>query len=454
LGTVELWRTVRIRHVSATSIFMSAQHNLAVPLDSGSSGQPTPDSLSLLEAPIDPRYLRSSRLAFLWERRRLLFDSSLWGAALALLVALLSPSRFTSTARLMPPDPPLMEQLALLHSLSELAGFSLDSSKTGGSSTFIIPANVFATILSSESIQNGVIDKLRLRNVYGSGTQADARRELSRRTNISVDRKTHFLTIEVTDRDPLRAQQIAAEYIVQLNSLLTRVDNSASHRERVFLQQRLLEVGDDLQDAESDFSRFSSGNLLVDLHDEDSTLQQTVLYLQGRLIAEKTQLQALRTIYADDNVRVHEAQARILELTRQIRELAGRSKATLPDSASTAPLIPLGRLPVLGVGYVDLLRRVKVDEALFEALSRKYEVARAQEAREHPSITVLDSPELPEKRVFPLRVLMIAAGGCLAFLSCVTWIFLKSDWDQLAQEGPAKVRAAGVPLSVLRRILS
>jgi capsule polysaccharide export protein KpsE/RkpR len=192
----------------------------------------------------------------------------------------------------------------------------------------------------------------------------------------------------------------------------------------------------------------------VDLQDENSALQQTLLYLQDRLIAEKTQLQALRTLYANDNVRVHEAQARILELTRQIRQLGGHSNATREESASTAPLIPLGKLPVLGVGYIDLLRRVKVDEVLFGALARKYEIARAQEARELPSVTVLDSPELPEKRVFPLRVLMIATGTCLAFLSCVTWIFLKSDWDQIAQEHPAKVPAANVSFPFLRRILS
>jgi uncharacterized protein involved in exopolysaccharide biosynthesis len=431
---------------------MRTQQNPAIPLAPDAPGRSAPDLLTLLDAPIDPRYLRSSRLALLWDRRRRLFDASLWGAALALLAALLSPSRFTSTARLMPPDPPLMEQLTMLRSLSELVGFPLDSSKTGASSTFIIPANVFATILSGDSIQNGVIEKLGLRRIYGSGTQADARRQLSRRTNISVDRKTHFLTIEVIDTDPQRAQQIAAEYIVQLNSLLARVDNSESHRERIFLQQRLLEVGRDLQDAETGFSQFSSNNSLVDLHDEDSTLQQTVLYLQGRLIAEKTQLQSLRTLYADDNVRVREAQARILELTRQMRQLGGHSNASTANSAETAPLIPLRELPVLGVNYIDLLRRVEVDEALFESFSRKYEMARAQEARELPRVTVLDSPEVPEKRVFPLRVLMIAAGACLAFLSCVTWIFLKSDWDRLAPEDPAKVRAAGASPPFLRRI--
>jgi tyrosine-protein kinase Etk/Wzc len=439
---------------AALSITMSAQQNPAIPVAPDSSGQSAPSLVTLLDAPIDPCYLRSSRLALLWDRRRLLFDASLWGAALALLIALLSPSRFTSTARLMPPDPPLREQLALLRSLSELVGFSLDSSKAGPSSTFIIPSNVFATILSTDSIQNGVIDKLGLRKVYSCGTEVDARRELSRRTNISVDRKTHFLTIEVTDHDPQRAQQITAEYIAQLNLLLARVDNSASHRERLFLQQRLLEVGHELQGAESDFSRFSAGNFLVDLHDEDSTLQQTVLYLQGQLIAEKTQLQALRTVYADDNAHVHEAQARILELTRQIRQLGGHSNTTLVGSASTAPLIPLRKLPALGVGYIDLLRRVKVDETQFEALARKYEMARAQEARELPSVTVLDSPEIPEKRVFPLRVLMIAAGACLAFLSCVTWIFLKSDWDRLAPEDPAKMLAACVSRPFPRRILS
>ena len=47
--------------------------------------------------------------------------------------------------------------------------------------------------------------------------------------------------------------------------------------------------------------------------------------LQGELIATETELQGLRQIYTDYNVRVRTAQARIKELNRQLQKLGGKS---------------------------------------------------------------------------------------------------------------------------------
>ena len=413
------------------------------PTGQNSAASATP---GLLDAPIDPGYLRASRLALLWDRRKSLFKSSICGAALAAVIALLSPVRFTSAVRLMPPGSLDGEQLAILTSLANMAGSASDSS--GGPFPLLTtPADIFAGILSSRCVQNGIIEKFELRRAYGNNTWEGARRELSRRTGISVDRKSRVLSIEVTDHDPLRAQAIAQEYISQLNALSVRMDTSASHRERVFLEQRLAEIHSDLESSERDLSRYASANSLIDTPVQNSSTVRSVMSLEGRLIAEQSQLQALRQIYGDENARVRAAQARIAELNRQKQELGGNSGAT-QDANS---YIPLRKLPLLGMGYADLARRVYIDESLFEALSEKVELAKVAEARDLPSVKVLDAPDFPERKVFPQPILMIVVGFGLGFLLCLIWIVVQADQYPPYSPDPLKASISGAYLAITAR---
>jgi uncharacterized protein involved in exopolysaccharide biosynthesis len=84
---------------------------------------------------------------------------------------------------------------------------------------------------------------------------------------------------------------------------------------------------------------------------------------------------------------------------------------------------PLRQLPRLAVPYADLYRTVKVQEAVFELLTQQYEIARIQEAKDIPVVSVIDSPGIPEKKSFPPRLLLallltlfvigVTAGGML-----------------------------------------
>ncbi len=65
---------------------------------------------------------------------------------------------------------------------------------------------------------------------------------------------------------------------------------------------------------------------------------------------------------------------------------------------------PLRQLPRLAVPYADLYRTVKVQEAVFELLTQQYEIARIQEAKDIPVVSVIDSPGIPEKKSFPPRL--------------------------------------------------
>ena len=119
--------------------------------------------------------------------------------------------------------------------------------------------------------------------------------------------------------------------------------------------------------------------------------------LEGELIASRTQLESLKQIYADNNVHVRATQARVEELQRQVDKQLGSTSELPADGQADHLVYPSIRaLPLLGVSYADLYRNSRVQEAIFETLTKQYELARVEEAKETPTIKVLDAPDVPD----------------------------------------------------------
>lgn len=386
------------------------------------------------------RRRRIARFARLWDNRLPLAKITVIGAAVALLVGLLIPSRYTSTTRLMPPDPPSGQGMALLASIVGKMGASLGAA--GGELLGMkTSADLFAGLLDSRTVQNELITRFNLREAYGEDRWVDARKELSRRTDVSIDRKSGILTIQVTDHDPKRACAMAQEYIAQLNGVVTQLNTSSAHRERVFLEERLGQVKMELDSAERDFSQFASRNGAIDIKEQGKAMVEAGALLEGQLIAAQTELEGLRAIYTDQNVRVRSAQARVNELRRQVQKMGGKLE---PDGEAAGKsddaLYPsLRKLPLLGVTYADLYRRMKVEETVFETLTQQYEIAKVQEAKEVPSVKVLDPPDVPEKKSYPPRILLTLVGGLFALAAGIAWIMARDHWSNIDPEDPGKV---------------
>ena len=148
-------------------------------------------------------------------------------------------------------------------------------------------------------------------------------------------------------------------------------------------------------------------------------------------------------------------QARVAELQRQIEKgLGGKTNALGNSNAQDQhPLFPsIRELPALGVGYADLYRNTRVQEAVFQTLTQEYELAKVQEAKETPSVKVLDAPDVPESKFFPPRLLIIALGTMLAMAGSVLWIFGKRAWDRTAEADPQKVFTLEVIHTVRARL--
>jgi len=389
----------------------------------------------------------------LWGHCGFLCRVTLRAMLVSTLVAFLIPSRYNSTARLMPPENPsssglAMAAAAISGSGSELGGIASDF--LGLKST----SDVFVGILTSRSVQDKLIQQFDLKKLYRDRRMEDARRDLAEHTAASVDRKSQIITITVTDRSPQRAAAMSQAYVDELNHLVSELSTSSARRERIFLEGRLQAVNQDLEAAEKEFSQFASQNTAIDIKEQARALVEAAATIQGQLIAAQSQFEGLRQIYTDNNAGVRIVKARIDELQHQLEKLGGRGESTTtvsaPPNESMYPSIR--KLPLLGVAYADLYRRTRIQEAVLETLTKEYELAKVQEAKEIPTVKVLDAGIVPDKKSFPPRLLIIYLGTSLSLAAAAVWVFANGAWQETNANDPRKVFAQEVFSSVWARL--
>ena len=358
-----------------------------------------PVRADLLEERFDEHHA-VTMLRLVWERRALLFRFVILGVVVSSLIAFLIPKRYKSTARLMPPDDQTGSGLAM--AAAALTGSGSLASMAGDLLGIKSTSEIFAGILSSHTTADKLISQFNLKKLYGVKNIEDARIALADHTDVTVDRKSQIITIDVTDRSPERAAALARSYVDELNYLVAELSTSSARRERIFLEGRLQSVSQDLEKAEKDFSQFASNNTAIDVPAQARAMVEAGAVLQGQLIAAQSELEGLRQIYADQNVRVRSVAGRVAELQSQLEKIAG--KGDTPSNGPSAKgelLFPsIRKLPLLGVTYADLYRQTKVQEAVFETLTREYELSKVQEAKEIPTVKVLDPPDVPERNHF------------------------------------------------------
>lgn len=394
--------------------------------------QNSPDVFEGNETPLQAdSEKRVENLRLVWQNRKTIFRAAVLGGFLSVGIVFLIPVRYEATVQLMPPDGQSGSGMAMLASLSSrnagagasalggLAGDLLGMKNTGA---------LFVGVLSSRTVADRVIDGFELKKVYGTSRIEDARKALAAHTSITEDRKSGILSIIFTDRHPTRAAAVAQAYVKELDRLIAEVSTSSARRERIFLEERLRQVKHDLDSAAQAFSEFASKNSAINIPEQGRAMLQAAAVLSGQLIAAESELRGLETIYTDKNVRVEAVRARVAELQAQLKKMGG--DGTNADLADGSPYPPLRRLPALGVTYADLFQRTKIEETVYELLTQQYELAKVQEAKEIPSVKILDAASVPTKKSYPPRTVFVGAGTVIVTLAAVCWIFARRAWEQ------------------------
>jgi capsule polysaccharide export protein KpsE/RkpR len=410
-----------------------------------------------LSAEVEPVWVTRSTL--LWNHRRLLAKVTAISLVLSLAIAFAIPKRYKSVTRIMPPDQQSSGAMMLAALTARSGGLGALGSLAGGFLGGHSTTALFMDLLRSGTVSSRLIDRFDLQRVYGKRYRVDTAKHLARLTAITDDKKSGVITLEVLDTDPQRARDIARAYLEELDKLVTTTNNSAAHQERIFIERRLNSVQLDLEKAQLALSEFSSKNSTVDIKEQTRAMVDVGARVQTELLVAQSGLQSLRSIYGDENIRVRETQARIAVLQHQLESIAGSSDPLTSRIASDSnfegngekgELYPqLRQLPRLAVPYADLYRRVKVQETVFELLTQQYEMARIEEAKDVPVVSVIDPAGVAEKKSFPPRLLLTLFLTAFSFAACSLGLLVRDHWSKISPVDSRKILGTEV-LSVLR----
>ncbi len=341
-----------------------------------------------------------------------------FGALLAGLIALgisyAVPQTFTARTAFLPPQ----QQGAAASALSSLGALA----NLAGGGGIRTPADQFVALLQSANVQDRVIDRYKLIEIYDVKFRVDARRELGDNARISLSKRDGIISVEVDDHSPKRAAEIANSYVEELRRLTSTLAISEAQQRRVFFERQMTQTRDRLTAAQVALqaSGFNAGAL----KSEPRAAAEAFAKLRAELTAAEVRLQALRGSLVDVAPEVVQQLAVVNALRGQV---ARAENQTEPDA---------------GVDYVTKYREFKYQETLFELFARQYELARVDEAREGALIQVIDVAQPPERKSSPrrARVALMTTVGAGLLLAALT--LLRRRWKTLPPEQSERLRRA------------
>ena len=207
----------------------------------------------------------------LWSGRVRLFAGAAIGAALALgLAFVLPPTYVANVAVLEAPRAGGGSALDQLGLQAEMLGIKAGG---GGSNALTYPDLIRSPRLLVSLLKTPFADQkgatAPLIDHVRKGTPSPQRtelavREMRKRLDISLDRRTNLLRVGVKDRDPVLAAAVANRVCFALQDLLTHAMMTQASANRRFIEERLAGAERDLASAEGALRSFREANRHVD----------------------------------------------------------------------------------------------------------------------------------------------------------------------------------------------
>ncbi len=313
---------------------------------------------------------------------------------------------FTAKVVMLPPQQQQSAAASALQSLGAIAGIA------GGAAAMKTPADQYVALMRTNTVEDRLIDRFKLLEVYEAQLKTDARRALEQRTRINTGKKDGLITVEVDDTNPQRAADIANAYVDELGRLTSTLAITEAQRRRLFFEQQLTRTTERLASAQRALQ--SAGINEGAIRAEPRAATESYARLQAEVTAGEVRLQTMRGYLAETAPEFQRARSELAALRTQ---LAKREAVNASGAQGD---------------YVDRFREFKYQETLFELFSRQYEVARIDESREGALIQVVDAATPPERRNARKRA-TIAAVTTLGTLSALLLFVWSRHWFRRAR---------------------
>lgn len=343
--------------------------------------------------------------------RKFILGNILVMTILAIIVSFVLPKWYRATCSLMPPkEQSVFGELGSVGSiLKELS----PSQKIGGFGQNLGVYNYLA-ILNSRTAMESVVKKFDLIKVYdmGDSSMENTIKELKNNTLFEVQEED-YITIDVFDKDPVRAAAMANYFVETLNNISIQLGTQEARNNREFIEKRLEKSKTDLRAAEDDLRKHQEQSGLMIAPEQSSAGVSTIAELYGMKAKKEVEIAILERGVTKNNEALQQLQIELSELDKKL--------ATFPEA---------------GIASYRLYRNVAIQQKIVEYLIPLYEQAKIEEQKDVPVILVLDRATPPEKKDKPKRSLIVLLVAVITVVFSISAVFLIEGWSKFKRLHP------------------
>jgi len=402
------------------------------------------------------------------KRARMIILFTLLAFFVTVLYAYQLPNYYSATVTFMMPQnnsPSAMTALAA--KLGNLAPIASDYLGINTSSDF------YVALLKSKLIADEIAEKYNLKSMFDAKTKKqDIRKYVTGKIDTEIFAKEGLMSISVSDTDPVVAADMANTLAVLLDKKINEFSVSKTRQRRLFLESRLKEIKDNLQNCEDAITSFKIKNSVYQIDAQAAATITAIGTLQGQITAKEIELKVLKISNNESHPLVIATQKHLEELNRKLDQLETGSatdeigfvmpleknaiKATFlandknkneageESDKYTGPYVVLKKVPQLSVEMARLYREQVIQETLFKVITEQFELAKIDEAKESQNLTILDKAIPPEIKAGPNRkVLIVSYTGAIFFISLLL-CFIIEYWDKTLKDPDDKKKILSI----------
>jgi uncharacterized protein involved in exopolysaccharide biosynthesis len=350
-----------------------------------------------------------------WRQRRAAFGGLVALAVLSLALTLLLPNLYTSTVLIMPPQQSASSSTALM---SQLGSIGSAAALSGGLS-IKNPNDLQVSILKSRTLEDAMVARFHLSEEYHKRFLSTTRKRWEKMTKIDNGLKDGLIRISVSDRDPRRAAALAAGWLEEYERLTAALAVTEASQRRLFFEREQAGARASLTEAEEKLKDAQQRSGVLEIDGQSRAMIASAAMLRAQVAAKQVEIRAMREFAADQNPDLTRTEQELKGLESQLAAMA------VDNDNGTGDLVSgKGKITQAGLDYTRALREVKYREAMYELLTRQYESARVEEARQGPLIQVVDPAAVPDRPTYRIS-LWVAAGAlilALPLMLAAAWI--------------------------------
>lgn len=365
-------------------------------------------------------------LELLARRKRLIFGLVIIVTAIAVVVSLLLPKWFSAKVVLLPP-----KSISVPIAGGESESYSSAFSITTGLNLPIraTMSDVYVRLLQSRSVTARIIDRFNLAERYGTSCFEETLLALMDHADIRVSDEG-LLELSVEDRDPQMAAEIANAFIEELETVNNQIVADRISKAKDFLSGRLEQVRAEMDASREALEAFQMRYKAVDFDEQTRLAIEQAIALRVKLAEIEFDSRLSALTLGQDNVEMIKVNRRRDIIKRQLRQLETENT----DSSFFS--LPVSAIPGLKGQYEVLYSRVRVAEDLYQILLQQNEQAKIKEFENLPTVSVLDSAEVPSLRSRPQRTLIVGSAFGLSLIFAVLLAAVAEYSSRLKQTNP------------------